>query len=114
MKAVRHSGNPHRPPRIAIPLTFCDESSILINMSKRLQVLLEESELAEIRRAARLSRMTVAEWVRQALRRSRREEPMTDPKRKIAMVREAARGGYPTGDIDQMLAEIERGYSAEK
>ncbi|HEX6314756.1 MAG TPA: hypothetical protein VFZ73_07850 [Gemmatimonadaceae bacterium] len=45
-------------------------------MSKRLQVLLEESELAEIRRAARLSRMTVAEWVRQALRRARREEPM--------------------------------------
>jgi hypothetical protein len=82
-------------------------------MSKRLQVLLEESELAEIRRAARLSRMTVAEWVRQALRRARREEPVTDTKRKIAMVREAARGEYPTADIGQMLAEIERGYSSD-
>jgi hypothetical protein len=80
-------------------------------MSKRLQVLLEESELAEIRRAAKLSRMTVAEWVRQALRRARREEPVTDTKRKIGMVREAARHSYPTADIDQMLAEIERGYS---
>jgi hypothetical protein len=84
-----------------------------MSMSKRLQVLLEEAELAEIRRAARLSRMTVAEWVRQALRRARREEPMTDTKRKIAMVREASRGSYPTADIDQMLAEIERGYSTD-
>jgi len=81
-------------------------------MSKRLQVLLEEAELAEIRRAARLSRMTVAEWVRQALRRARREEPVTDSKRKIAVVREAARGAYPTADIDQMLSEIERGYTS--
>ncbi len=38
---------------------------------------------------------------------------MTDTKRKIAMVREAARGSYPTADIDQMLAEIERGYSTD-
>lgn len=82
-------------------------------MSKRLQVLLDEAELGEIRRAARLSRMTVAEWVRQALRKARREEPMTDTKRKTAMVREAARGAYPTADIDQMLSEIERGYSTE-
>jgi hypothetical protein len=83
-------------------------------MSKRLQVLLEETELAEIRRAARLSRMTVAEWVRQALRRARREEPVTDTKRKVAVVREAARGAYPTTDIDQMLAEIEHGYSTDQ
>lgn len=83
-------------------------------MSKRLQVILEETELAEIRRAARLSRMTVAEWVRQALRRARREEPVTDTKRKVAVVREAARGTYPTADIDQMLAEIEHGYSTDQ
>ena len=66
--------------------------------------------MAEIRRAARLSRMTVAEWVRQALRRARREEPVSDSRRKLAAVREAAQGTYPTADIDQMLAEIERGY----
>jgi hypothetical protein len=82
-------------------------------MSKRLQVLLEEAELAEIRRAARLSRMTVAEWVRHALRKARREEPVTDTKRKIAMVREAARGEFPTADIDRMLTEIERGYPSD-
>lgn len=95
-------------------LTSSYESIILMYMSKRLQVLLDESEFAEIRRAARLSRMTVAEWVRQALRRARREEPMTDSRRKIALVREATRGAYPTADIEQMLSEIERGYTANQ
>jgi len=54
--------------------------------------------------------MTVAEWVRQALRRARRDEPSGDPKRKLSAVREAARGTYPTADIGRMLAEIEGGY----
>jgi transposase-like protein len=79
-------------------------------MSQRLQVLLDEREFAEIRRVARRHRMTVAEWVRQALRQARREESGGDPRRKLAVVREAARGAYPTADITQMLDEIERGY----
>jgi hypothetical protein len=79
-------------------------------MSHRLQVLLDEAEFAEIRRIARRHRMTVAEWVRQALRAARRDEPVIDPRRKLAAVREATRYAYPTGDIEVMLAEIERGY----
>src|SRR5579862_4300993 len=39
--------------------------------SKRLQVSIEEQELQEIQRAARRDRLTVAEWVRQALREVR-------------------------------------------
>lgn len=66
--------------------------------------------MAEIRRVAKQNRMTVAEWVRQALRRARREEPAADPKRKLLAVREASKHAYPTSDIDQMLAEVERGY----
>ena len=80
-------------------------------MSQRLQVLLEDAEFAEIRRVARRHRMTVAEWVRQALRRARQEEPAGDPRRKLAMVREASRHGYPTADLPRMLEEIERGYA---
>lgn len=80
-------------------------------MSQRLQVLLDEAEFAEIRRVARRHRVTVAEWVRQALRLARRDEPSSDPRRKLAAVREAARGAYPTADIAQMLSEIERGYT---
>jgi hypothetical protein len=79
-------------------------------MSKRLQVLLDEAELADVRRAARRQRMTTAEWVRQALRAARRTAPEGDPKKKIAVVRAAARHQFPTADIGQMLAEIERGY----
>lgn len=79
-------------------------------MSQRLQVLLDEAEFAEIRRIARRHHMTVAEWVRQALRPARSDEPSAEPRRKLAVVREAARGEYPTADIDAMLAEIERGY----
>ena len=60
-------------------------------MTIRLQVLLPDEELAEIRRIARRHRMTVAEWVRQALRVARREEPASDSRKKLLVVREAAR-----------------------
>ena len=79
-------------------------------MTTRLQVLLEDDEIAEIRRVAKRHRMTVAEWVRQALRHARRDEPARDPRRKLAAVREAVRGAYPTADVPQMLSEIEGGY----
>jgi transposase-like protein len=79
-------------------------------MSQRLQVLLDEEEFAQIRRIARRHRLTVAEWVRQALRQARRDEPSSDPRRKLSAVREAARGAYPTADIEQMLRETEQGY----
>jgi hypothetical protein len=79
-------------------------------MSQRLQVLLDETEFAEIRRVARRHRMTVAEWVRQALRAARRDEPRGQPERKLMVVREAARHAYPTADISTMLDEIEQGY----
>ena len=75
-----------------------------------MQVLLEDDEFDEIRRVAKRQRMTVAEWVRQALRRARRDEPAVDAHKKLAAVRAAARGDYPTADIDRMLQEVEGGY----
>lgn len=79
-------------------------------MSKRLQVLLDEPEWREIRRTARASRMTVAEWVRQALRAARARTPATDAAKKLEVIRAAASHTLPTADIDQILREIERGY----
>jgi hypothetical protein len=79
-------------------------------MSKRLQVLLEESELREIQRSARRGRMTVAEWVRQALRAARRSEPRSDAGKKLQAVRAAATHSFPTADIGEMLDQIEDGY----
>jgi len=81
-------------------------------MSKRLQVILQDPEYREIQRAARSRQMSIAEWVRQALALARRREPLGDVERKLAAIRAAARHESPTSDIDTMLAEIERGYSA--
>ncbi len=80
-------------------------------MSKRLQVLLDESELRDIQRLARRERKTVAEWVRQALRTARRTVPRTDSGKKLQVVRAAARHSFPTAEIDEMLRQIERGYT---
>ena len=79
-------------------------------MTKRLQVLLEEAELRDLQRLARARRMTTAEWVRQTLRAARRKEPLGDAGKKIEVIRAAARHSFPTGDIDDMLRDIERGY----
>jgi ribbon-helix-helix CopG family protein len=79
-------------------------------MSKRLQVILDDAEAREIHRLARRQRMSLSEWVRQALRNARRQEPQTDQTKKIQVIRGAVRHSYPTADIGQMLSEIEQGY----
>ena len=78
-------------------------------MSKRLQVLFDNQEYLEIQACARRNRMTVAEWVRQALRRARHNHPAT-VEAKLAAVAEAASHEFPTADIDDMLREIEAGH----
>lgn len=79
-------------------------------MSKRLQVILKDPEYREIQRVARSRNMSVAEWVRLALRLVRSSEPSGNVGKKLDAIRAAARLEYPTADIDRMLAEIERGY----
>jgi hypothetical protein len=81
-------------------------------MSKRLQVLLDEAEFAEVCAAAKRSRMTTSEWARQALRAARRSAPKGDMRKKLDVVRAAARHEFPTADIDQMLREIDQGYTS--
>lgn len=80
-------------------------------MSKRLQVLLEERELADIRRAARRQRVSVSEWVRSTLRQAHIDEAGPTSAEKRRAVREATKYSFPTGSIDEMLADIERGYA---
>lgn len=76
-------------------------------------MLLEEEELEEIKQVAAQRRMTVAEWVRQALREARSGTSTAPVERKLLVLREAAEFSYPTGDVEQMNAEIERGYTPE-
>jgi hypothetical protein len=79
-------------------------------MTKRLQVLFDDDELAEIQRLAKQKRKTTAEWVRDALRAARAREVYPEAEPKLRAVREAASHAYPTGDIGEILADIERGY----
>ena len=78
-------------------------------MSHRLQVLVDDEEMAELREVARSRHLTVAEWVRQTLRQAKQEQPTYDVGTKIQIVRDAAKHTYPTGDIDTMLGEIAQG-----
>ena len=79
-------------------------------MTRRLQVLLPDPEYREIQRIARSRRISVAQWVRQALHEAKREEPLGDVSKKLEALRAAAKLEFPTADIEQMLAEIEQGY----
>jgi len=81
-------------------------------MSKRLQVILKDPEYREIQRAARTRHLSVAQWVRDALQAAHRREPGAAADKKLEAVRAAVRFDFPSGDIDRMLAEIERGYGA--
>jgi len=82
-------------------------------MTKRLQVLFEDDELAQIRELARRRRQTTAAWVRDALRAAREQARYAEAEPKLRAVREAATHSYPVADVDEMLSEIERGYQEE-
>ncbi len=71
---------------------------------------LDDREMREIQAIARRNRQTVAEWVRQALRAARRQEPSSDARKKLEVIRAAGQHSFPTGDISRILGEIERGY----
>jgi CRISPR/Cas system-associated protein Cas7 (RAMP superfamily) len=79
-------------------------------MAKRLQVILQDPEYREIQRVARSRRMSIAEWVRQALASARRKESSKSLEKKLEVVRAAVKYEFPAGDIDEMLKEIEDGY----
>ena len=73
-------------------------------MSIRLQVLIPEGLDARVRKAAQRSRQSKGAWVRQAIERAIAADRLpADPLATLAGL------DGPTGDIDQMLAEIEAG-----
>lgn len=80
-------------------------------MSTRLQVVVEQAELEQIRRAAAAEGVTVSAWVRQAIRAAQRAGSTTAPARKLELIRFAAEHAFPAGDIETMLSDIEQGYA---
>ncbi len=83
-------------------------------MTKRLQVLLDDDELAEFQRLARRRRMTTAAWVRASLRSARDAEGGSDVGEKLAAIRRAVNHDFPTADVETMAAEIVSGYESDE
>lgn len=81
-------------------------------MSKRLQVVVTDAELRRFDASAREQGLSLSEWVRHALRSAERATALGAADAKLACVRAAARHAFPSPDIDEMNAEIERGYAA--
>ncbi len=59
---------------------------------------------ARVRKAARRQGVSVGQWVREVIERA-----LADPRSAVDPLDALSRLGGPTGDIDQMLAEIEAG-----
>ena len=72
--------------------------------TKRLQVLVSAGLDARIQKAAQRNRMSKGEWVRMAVERA-----LADGRGAGDALDRLSRLGAPTGDVDQMLAEIDAG-----
>ena len=79
-------------------------------MTKRLQVLLPDTQLRDIQRLARRQHLTTAEWVRRAIRTAHDAQSGRTAADKLAAIRRASSNAFPTGDIGQLNDEIEQGY----
>ena len=65
--------------------------------------------MTSLRHAARRTGLTVSAWARQALRRVRDEQAGPTAESRLRALERALACNHPTGDIDEMLADIERG-----
>ncbi len=78
-------------------------------MSTRLQVVMSEAEAASLRQVARRAGLTVSEWARRALRAARDAEAGPSRTTRLDALDRALACNHPTSDIQEMLADIERG-----
>jgi hypothetical protein len=66
--------------------------------------------MEELQRVARREHLALGEWVRRVLREARLQRPGQEPQAKLKAIRKAVEYAFPTADVAQILAEIERGY----
>ncbi|MBI4820418.1 MAG: hypothetical protein HY791_29395 [Deltaproteobacteria bacterium] len=78
-------------------------------MSRRLQVVMTDTEYRAAARAAKRRGTPLSELVRKGLRRNVAEETEPSAEERLAAILRFARFSGPTGDIDQLLREIETG-----
>jgi len=88
---------------------FPSGESILMSMSKRLQIVVSDREAEEVRQAASRSGLSLSEWARLALRQARDRQLGPTPEQKLCALDRALACGYPVSDIEEMLSEVEAG-----
>jgi hypothetical protein len=79
-------------------------------MSKRLQVLLEPKEYKNLKELAEEADLSLGEWVRQVLRKEATGFSLQNPAEKLKNVRLFSQYSFPSGDIETILEETEKGY----
>ena len=77
-------------------------------MDMRLHVLFTDDEYADLKAIASRCGQSVDDWARDALLKARNEQSHT-VESKLRAIAEAAKHSFPSGDIEDMLAEIEAG-----
>ena len=79
-------------------------------MSKRLQVLINTRDYQSWQNVSKKLGLSLGEWVRQVLNEKTNEFSLRNPNTKIESIRLFSSKNYPSGKIDQILNEIEKGY----
>jgi hypothetical protein len=79
-------------------------------MRQSFQVRLEDSEVEEIREIADRMHLSVDEWIRWVLVEARKRHPNPSIDSKLRAVQAAVKHEFPTGDIGQLLHEVDGGY----
>ena len=88
--------------------------SYTTNVSKRLQIVVDDEEVSRFEQCAKAEGLTLSSWARQALRAAEREVSVREPGRKLAAIRSAYQCTFPAPDIAIMLEEIEHGYVSDR
>ncbi len=81
-------------------------------MSAKVQIVVDEAELARFRAAADQAGMTLSEWARHALRLAERDTATRGSQQEIDAIHAASGYEFPAPDVDKMIAEIDGGALA--
>lgn len=71
---------------------------------------MEPREYKQFQSLAEARGLSLGEWVRQTLRRFALSASAKGPQAKINSIRRASQLHYPSGEMEQILADIEKGY----
>ena len=70
---------------------------------------MDESELKDFQRRAGREGLSLSEWVRRVLREAARAPAAPNHELRLEALERALQCGYPTAEVDVMLAEIDAG-----